>query len=104
MLFETVLELFDAPNSQTINKALIEIRDSEYIRALTIAIIQDYEFDDILDDNVDAIIKVIGQYIQKFPFDSSKEKNSNIRLLHNALKDRFSIKFYNYEELPLRPG
>ena len=58
------------------------------------AIIQDYGFGDILSDNVDVIIKVIGQYIQKFPFDSSKEKNSNIRALHNALKDRFAINFY----------
>ena len=32
-------------------KALIEIRDSEYIRALTMQIIQKSEVDDILDDN-----------------------------------------------------
>ena len=97
MLFKTVLELFDAPNSQTINKALIEVRDSEYVRALTMAIMQEYDFDDIIDDNVDVITRVIGKYIQKFPFDSSMA-NSSIRALHNALKDRFPINFYNYKE------
>ena len=90
---EILIKLFNSPNEVT-NKTLIELRDTNYVRAITFAIVLGDEnnfFDGIVND----ILNVVALYTQRFPFDSLTEQDAKIRGLHNSLEAWLNEKFFH---------
>lgn len=81
---EILIKLFNTQNEVT-NQTLIELRDSNYVRAITIAIVLG-DNNNFFDRMVDDILDVVALYTQRFPFDSLTEQDAKIRALHNSLR------------------
>ena len=88
--FDILLKLFNSQTDQTVNKALIEMRDSNIIKAVGFGLIIGHDQCDRL---VNKIIDLVGHFVQRFPFDSTSEQEANIRVLHKSLQGRLLVNF-----------
>ena len=88
---DIILKLFTDVVDATIHKALVEMRECHYIKAITMSIIME-DFRLHFHNLTEELFDVISNYLQRFPSDTTNS-NASIRTLHNALKIWFEMPY-----------
>ena len=91
---DIILSLFTDVGDATINKALVEMRECNYIKAITMSILLE-DFHQHFHNLTVELFDVIKNYLQRFPSDTINS-NASIRTLHNALKIWFEMPIMKY--------
>ena len=88
VLFEIIIALFECNDRhQFITRALIDMRESNYMLAITFWIL--LGDDDLLLEFADDIMSAVRLFVERLPSDSVSKSDSRIRGLHNALEKQF---------------